>query len=99
MSQVMWDYQVGEKVLMRKGSILNLVGNVSDVLACVTTMPTLWARKQSTSNVANPVTRFMAGPCVGLHISAQLPSHSTTGNVTPTEIMVMFNKMMVPMRE
>ena len=42
-----------------------LVGNVGDMLACVAMMPTLLAKNWPMTNVANAVTRLIAGPCVG----------------------------------
>ncbi len=43
---------------------LNLVGNVGDMSACVTTMLTLSDKNGLTPNVAEAMTGFMAGPCV-----------------------------------
>jgi hypothetical protein len=42
-----------------------LVGNVGDMSGRIGAMPTSSAKNWSTSNVANAVTEFMAGPHVG----------------------------------
>ena len=46
-------------------SVRVLVGNVSDMSACVATTLTLLAKNWLMSNVANAVTGFRTGSCVG----------------------------------
>ena len=48
-----------------KHKIRRLVGNVGNMLGRVGVMPTLPAKNRPMSNVADAVTEFMAGSCVG----------------------------------
>ncbi len=54
---------------------MKLVGNVGNMLVCVTMTSTLSSKNWLMSNVANAMTGFKAGSRVADVLLAQLPSH------------------------